>query len=160
MNLHELAIKWGWSIEELRDVQTTLGTYTPPMPKGVAGEGKSESWAQSLVRIEASRKGVYLFRNNVGALKDATGRVVRYGLGNDSASLNEVLKSSDLIGWRPFLVRREHIGHTVAQVVAREMKEPGWQYSGDAHEKAQLAFLNLLNSCGGDGAFATGEGTL
>lgn len=160
MNLHELAIKWGWSIEELRDVQATLGTYTPPIPVGDVSEGKSESWAQSAVRLEASRKGVYLFRNNVGALKDATGRVVRFGLGNDSASLNDVLKSHDLIGFRPTLVRPEHVGQTWAKFTSREIKEPGWQYRGDPHERAQLAFGNLVNSCGGDAAFATGEGTL
>lgn len=160
MNLHTLAQKWGWSIDELRDVQMTLGLYTPPLPVDDPGRGKSEAWAQSAVRLEASQKGCHLFRNNVGALKDATGRVVRYGLGNDSAALNGVLKSSDLIGWRPVVITTRHLGCVMAQFVAREIKEPGWQYTGDDHQRAQAAFLNMVNADGGDGAFATGPGTL
>lgn len=163
MNLHTWAQKWGVSLECLRDLQTTLGLYTPPMSVGVSGlDRKSEAWAQSAVRIEASLKGCYLFRNNVGALKDKTGRLVRYGLGNDSQALNDVLKSSDLIGWRQVLITPHLVGRTVAQFVAREVKEPGHQVTPDTdeHERAQLAFLNLVNANGGDGAFCTGPGTL
>ena len=162
MNLHTWAQKWGIPLECLRDLQTTLGLYTPPLPADAPGYGKSEAWAQSSVRLEASQKGCHLFRNNVGALKDKTGRLVRYGLGNDSQALNDVLKSSDLIGWRPVLITPAHVGHTVAQFLAREVKEPGHQVTPDTdeHERAQLAFLNLVNASGGDGAFATGPGTL
>ena len=144
-NLHDWARKWGLSVECLRDLQITLGTYTPPLAPDAPGVGKSEAWAQSALRIEASRKGVKLFRNNVGALADKTGRLVRYGLANDSAAQNAMLKSGDLIGIRPDGI-----------FVSREMKSPGWQYTGTEREVAQLNWINLINSCGGDAAFATG----
>lgn len=147
------------TFELFRDLQITLGTYTPPLPADAPGAGKSEAWAQSMVRIEASQKDVHLFRNNVGAWKDGK-TFVRYGLANESEEMNKVIKSSDLIGLRKFLIQPWHVGHIVGQFVAREMKEPGWQYTGDPHEAAQLTFINLINSCGGDAAFATGPGTL
>ena len=151
-NLHDWARKWGLSVECLRDLQITLGTYTPPLAPDAPGVGKSEAWAQSALRIEASRKGVKLFRNNVGALADKTGRFVRYGLANDSKTQNEILKSGDLIGLRPTLIA----GHVYGIFVSREMKAPGWQYTGTDREVAQLNWINLINSCGGDAAFATG----
>jgi len=156
MNLHDWARKWGLSIECLRDLQITLGTYTPPLAPDAPGVGKSEAWAQSALRIEASRKGVKLFRNNVGALADKTGRFVRYGLANDSEAINKVLKSGDLIGTKPVLIEQWHVGHVFGQFVSREMKSPGWQYTGTDREVAQLNWINLINSCGGDAAFATG----
>jgi len=144
-NLHDWARKWGLSVECLRDLQITLGTYTPPLAPDAPGVGKSEAWAQSALRIEASKKGIKLFRNNVGALADKTGRFVRYGLANDSAAQNATIKSGDLIGIRPDGI-----------FVSREMKSPGWQYTGTEREVAQLNWINLINSCGGDAAFATG----
>lgn len=159
-NIHEWAKRWGLSIECVRDLQLTMGTYTPELPKDAPGYGKSEAWAQSAVRIEASQKNVYLFRNNVGALKDTTGRLVRYGLANDSKQMNEVLKSHDLIGFRPLTIQQHHVGYIIAQFLSRECKEPGWQYTGDEHETAQLNWANLINRHGGDAAFATGPGTL
>jgi len=152
-NLHDWARKWGLSVECLRDLQITLGTYTPPLAPDAPGVGKSEAWAQSALRIEASRKGVKLFRNNVGALQDAKSkRLVRFGLANDSKTQNEILKSGDLIGLRPTLIA----GHVYGIFVSREMKSPGWQYTGTDREVAQLNWINLINSCGGDAAFATG----
>lgn len=160
MHLYTWANKWGVSIEAVRDLQALMGTYTPPLPPDAPGAGKSEAWVQSLVRLEANRKNTHLFRNNVGALKDSTGRVVRYGLANDSAAMNEVIKSGDLIGLRPVVITPAHVGYKIGQFVSREVKKPGWQYTGADREPAQLAWANLVNSCGGDAAFCTGEGTL
>ena len=151
-NLHDWARKWGLSVECLRDLQITLGTYTPLLAPDAHGVGKSEAWAQSALRIEASKKGIKLFRNNVGALADKTGRFVRYGLANDSAAQNATLKSGDLIGVRPVNL----YGRVFGQFCSREMKAPGWQYTGTDREVAQLNWINLINSCGGDAAFATG----
>jgi hypothetical protein len=159
-DLHEWARRWNVPLEMFRDLQTTLGTYTPPLPAEAPEAGKSEAWAQSAVRLEASEKGVKLFRNNVGVLEDKTGRPVRYGLGNDSPKMNEVIKSADLIGIRPVVILPHHVGHTFGQFVSREIKAPNWQYTGGGREPAQLAWANLINANGGDAAFATGPGSL
>lgn len=123
-------------------------------------KGDSEAAVQSAVRLEAAAKGVRLFRNNVGALKDTRGVPVRYGLANDSKQLNEVIKSGDLVGWRPVLIGPAHVGTTIAQFVSRECKEPGWRYTGEGREVAQLAWAELVTVGGGDAAFCTGTGTL
>lgn len=157
-DLHEWARRWNVPLEMFRDLQTTLGTYTPPLPPEAPGAGKSEAWAQSAVRLEASEKGVKLFRNNVGVLEDKTGRPVRYGLGNDSPKMNEVIKSADLIGLKSVIITPEMIGHKFGQFVSVEVKAPGWQYTGTGREPAQLGWANLVNSMGGMACFATGPG--
>lgn len=120
----------------------------------------SEARQQSLVRIEAAQRSIRLFRNNSGAFKDESGRMVRYGLANESKAANEILKSPDLIGWRRTLIQPHMVGTFIGQACMREMKAEGWQYRGDAHERAQLAFLQLALADGCDAAFATGPGTL
>lgn len=123
--------------------------------------GFSEAGIQATIRLEASRKGLRLFRNNVGAFENPqTGRWVRYGLANDSKQMNQQIKSSDLIGIRPVVIEQGHVGQTIGQFVAREVKEGGWRWSGTKREQAQLRFLQLIASFGGDACFANGEGTL
>src|ERR1700677_1701677 len=96
---------------------------SPIIPNMLRGaEATSESQVQSLVRLEAARKNIRLWRNNVGVLQDETGRPVRYWLANDSKALNEKIKSGDLVGWRPMLITPAMIGATVAQFVSRECK--------------------------------------
>ena len=131
---------------ELQAIFGLAGT----LPQGgqIPGDG-SESATQAAVRIEASHKGARLWRNNVGAGKLDDGSFVRWGLANDSAALNHVLKSSDLIG-----ITRE------GQFLAREVKHAGWKYTGTDRERAQLQFIQLINSLGGDAAFATGTGSI
>lgn len=130
------------------------------LPAPTDPKEQSESWAQSAIRLEAAQKGVRLFRNNVGALKDERGVPVRYGLANDNAALNKRLKSSDLIGWRPLFITPDMVGKIVAQFLAREVKAPGWTYRGDLHEQAQANFIHLVQADGGDAGFATGPGSL
>jgi hypothetical protein len=142
------------ALEELREI---FGLNGSPI---TAAPGLTEAYTQSLVRLEGARKGVRLWRNNVGALLDSRGVPVRYGLGNDSPALNRVIKSGDLIGWRPLLITPALVGAKVAQFVSRECKRPGWNYKGDAHEEAQLKWAQVVNADGGDAAFTTGEGSL
>jgi len=113
-----------------------------------------------LVKEEAALKGVILWRNNVGVLIDKFRRPVRFGLANDSKKTNENLKSADLIGIKKVIITQEMVGKTIGQFVSREIKRPGWKYSGTEREKAQLEWEVLINSMGGDAGFATDTGTI
>lgn len=156
--LTQWAARHGVSQAALAELRVMMGVDTDPA-KCTAKAG-SEAAVQTAIRLEASRLGVRLWRNNVGACKDESGRIIRYGLCNDSAQLNKRIKSSDLIGVRPVVITSDMVGHTIGQFVAREVKRPGWKYAGTEREKAQLAFIELLLSLGADAAFASGEGSL
>lgn len=157
INLNVWAIRWGVSVEALQDLRQQMGIRTDPDQN--ASEG-SEGAAQALVRLEASRLGARLWRNNVGTCQDERGNFIRYGLANDSKKLNAAVKSADLIGIRPVLIQQEHLGTVIGQFISREIKRPGWKFSGSAREAAQLGWADLILSLGGDAGFATGEGTL
>ena len=116
-----------------------------------------ESDAYAPLRLAASRDGARLWRNNNGAGKLENGSFVRWGLANETAQMNALLKSSDLIGVRPVLILPEHVGRTLGVFVSREVKRPGWVYRGDRREQAQKRWLDLIASLGGDAAFTTGE---
>jgi hypothetical protein len=122
--------------------------------------GRSEAAVQNDVRLEASRKRMRLWRNNVGALVDSRGIPVRYGLANDSAATNKVLKSSDLIGIDATPIRPEDVGKPRGQFVAVECKEAAWNYTGTEHETAQLNFIKIVTAMGGRALFANREGML
>lgn len=156
MQLYQWAARWGVPLAALQELQGQLGL------NGTPGDvrGKSEAYAQSQVVLEAAQKSIRLWRNNVGALQDETGRVIRFGLANDSKVINETIKSGDLIGIRPVVVTPQMVGYTFGQFVSREIKEPGWRYTGRGREVAQLQWATLVCSLGGDAAFATGPGTL
>lgn len=154
------AVKWGIPHAAIVDLRMRMGVEFPaPLPLPDNSDKKSESYQQSVVRLEAPTYGVWLTRNNVGCLVDANGRPVRYGLANESKQQNEVIKSGDLIGIRSVLITQEHVGHVIGQFVSRELKHQGWCYSGDKHEKAQLNWVNFVNSKGGDASFCTGPGS-
>jgi hypothetical protein len=120
----------------------------------------SEAASTAIVRLEAARLGILLWRNNVGAGVLQDGSFIRWGLANDSTQMNRQIKSADLIGIRPLLITPAHVGHTIGQFVSRECKRPGWKWCGNERELAQLEWAKLVNGAGGDAAFATGEGTL
>lgn len=95
----------------------------------------SEAAILAAVRIALSKAGVAIFRNQVGALRDAKDRLVRFGLCKGS---------SDLIGWRSVLVTPEMVGRRVAVFVACEVKAP------DGHATTeQMNFLERVHTAGG-----------
>lgn len=105
----------------------------------------SETDVLNAIRIETAKLGYHFWRNNSGAFFDSVGRVVRFGLGNDSKQTNDLMKSSDLIGIGPF-----------GRFWAIEVKPPKWQYDPrDSHERAQATFLEMVAAGGGVGMFAT-----
>lgn len=158
--IHQWAVRWSVPMAAIQDLQQRLGLLEIPMPDTGTSHPQSEAWVQSAVRLEATQKGMRLFRNNNGALKDAGGRLVRYGLANDSSAVNKVIKSGDLIGLRPILIGPHHVGYTIGQFVSREVKAADWHYTGTERELAQTNWMNLINSLGGDAAFANRVGTL
>lgn len=151
------AAKWRVPPAAIAELQTSvLGLDGTPG----AVTGKSEAAVQSQVRLEASRQGGRLWRNNVGAGYAEDGSFMRWGLANDSAQVNKVIKSADLIGLRPVLIEQKHVGLVLGQFVSREIKAAGWRYAGTDREVAQLNWATLVNTLGGDASFATGEGPL
>lgn len=118
-----------------------------------AGGDASESRVQSELRLTAASMRCSLWRNNSGAVTDDTGRLVRYGLGHDSAPLNKVWKSSDLIGITPVAWH----GKVFGVFTAVEVKAQGWRGPKNDHERAQGAFLANVEALGGIGLFATSK---
>ena len=76
-----------------------------------------------------------LFRNNVVAYKDKTGRFIRFGL---------IKGSSDLIGWTRVKITSDMVGQTVAVFTAIECKtEKG------VAKPAQIYFVERVKIDGG-----------
>lgn len=157
--LHEWAALWGIPYAAVVDLQGRFGMHQVATP-AAADAGHGESWVQSKVRLECARKGHYLWRNNVGAGYLQNGSFLRWGLANDSQQVNAVWKSGDLIGIRRLLIEPRHVGTMIGQFLSREIKEPGWRYTGTDREEAQRKWIELVAAAGGDACFATGEGTL
>lgn len=105
----------------------------------------SEAAAQADIREAAAWLGIVLFRNNSGALKDDTGRLIRYGLGQDSAAVRKLYRSSDLIGWH----------EPSGRFVSIEVKAPGWLRPSGERELAQERWIQAVRRAGGIAGFAT-----
>jgi hypothetical protein len=123
-----------------------------------------ESKATTVVRLEASRLGCRVFRNNSGACKDDTGRLIRYGLGNESKKLNQQFKSGDLIGCTPIVITPDMVGQTIGVFTNIEVKAEGKVKAAikrsnqqDTREWAQGNFIKLVLSLGGYAGFASNE---
>ena len=97
--------------------------------------GRSDELAiQNAIRLEHGAGPARLWRNNTGALKDSTGRLVRYGL---------CPGSSDLIGLRTRIITEADLGDRFAQFVAIEVKHQG------RLTPQQQAFLAMVQQAGG-----------
>lgn len=116
----------------------------------------SEAVNQQQIRLDIGKAGMLPLRNNVGACQDQTGRLIRYGLMNESKELNKRFKSSDLIVPRPLLITPEWVGQIVGVFCSIEAKHSDWKFSeSDERACAQQRWHELIRSYGGWSGFAT-----
>lgn len=115
---------------------------------------KSESTVQSEIRLAAHGVNTRLWRNNVGVAYDAKGRVVRFGLANESKNVNKRIKSGDLIGWRTLVITPDMVGQQIAQFVSVECKAEDYRPGETEREVAQRAWAKLVSDAGGIGVIA------
>lgn len=135
-----------------------MGSTEVRMLTNNEGDKKTETDVQNSMRLNASRQGATLWRNNNGAAVDRGGRQIRFGLGNDSKAVNDVFKSSDLIGITPIKITPEMVGKTIGVFTAVECKAPGWQFKPtDQRSVAQKAFIDFVSRHGGVAYFLTTE---
>ena len=154
INLYSWAMKWNIPPAAVDDLRQQMGLDSINVPAPHGGEFASESRVSSAKRLSFAQQGGLLWRNNVGAMQDQTGRVVRYGLANESKKMNTYVKSSDLIGIQPTIILNHMVGTTIGKFVAIETKKEGWKYnSNDPHSVAQLKFMELIISRGGTAYF-------
>jgi hypothetical protein len=99
----------------------------------MARERSDERKIQSEIQLAANGPA-RLWRNNVGALRDAQGQLVRYGL---------CPGSSDLIGYRTITITPEMVGRRLAVFAAVEVKDRGQP------TEQQTNFINLVQQAGG-----------
>lgn len=122
---------------------------------------KSESEVQAESRLLAPYLGLHLFRNNSGAFRDETGRLVRYGLANDSKALNRTVKSGDAIGWELVTITPDMVGKTLPLFASMEFKPEGWKPPRPGTREyveryePQLAWANVVLRAGGRAQFVS-----
>lgn len=153
--LEQWAMKWGIPLAALDDLRKECLTE---FFYNVRKDGGSEAAIQNQYRMFEATTGCLLWRNNVGATSDQNGNFIRYGLANDSEKINKVIKSADLIGIRPVLIEKSHVGTVIGQFVSKEVKAAGWKYRGTPRETAQRAWADLVISLGGEASFVTAGG--
>lgn len=151
MNLEEWAQKWSVPVGALTDLRDMMGMDI--IGSAVPSDVSTEAGVSKRVRLQHAKAGGLLWRNNVGAFKDETGRWIRFGLANESTQMNQQIKSSDLIGLMPVEITQAQVGTIIGQFIAIETKAPGWTYKGTPREKAQNKFHELVVSRGGIGLF-------
>jgi hypothetical protein len=159
-DLYQWAIRHHVSAAAVQDLMALFGAHIDAGQPTTHAVGRSEAAIQNNVRLEAARKGMRLWRNNNGALKDERGVPVRYGLANDTAAVNKVIKSSDLIGIDASPITPVDVGQPRGRLVAIECKEAGWVYTGTEREVAQMNFIRIVNAMGGRALFVNREGML
>jgi hypothetical protein len=156
MTIFEWASRYGVGGTALNELLTLIEGQDCAGPR-LPTAFKTEEAVQSALQIEAPRRGCSLWRNNSGALKDETGRLIRYGLGHTSAKTNEHWKSSDLIGIFPRMITPDMVGSIFGQFAAVEVKTPGWKKPSNDRERAQARFLGNVTALGGFATFAQSE---
>ena len=153
MTLRDWQARWGHHVPAQALAELTA-ILSPVMPSPAPTARHSEAVGAAQIRLAAGQAGVPIWRNNQGGCTDQTGRLIRFGLGNESPALNARWKSSDLIGLLPVVVQPSHVGRTLGVFLAVEIKKPGWHLTpGDKRGQAQAAFIQSVRGFGGVGGF-------
>lgn len=155
--LYEWAIRHGVGMAAMHELQCIMGVTRDEGQPTTEEAGLSEAAIQNNVRLEASHKGMRLFRNNVGGDKNSG---LRWGLANDSSAVNKVIASSDLIGIDSALITLADVGQPRGRFLSIEVKEAGWNYTGAGRETPQFNWIKLINSLGGRAMFVNRTGML
>lgn len=113
---------------------------------------KSEAIVQQECIAEFCRLGGTPWRNNSGSCTDASGRQIRFGLGNISEAFNREFKSSDYIGIFPTLIGTRIVGI----FTALEFKHEDWHLTpGDKRGQAQKRWIDVVLRNYGYAGFVT-----
>ena len=100
----------------------------------------TEQALQQRILLALGRGAARLWRNNTGALRDANGQLIRFGLCPGSA---------DLIGYTTVEVTPDMVGQRVALFTAVEVKSATGRPTAQ-----QLAFLEHVRQAGGRAGIA------
>lgn len=100
----------------------------------------TEQQTQQRIRLALSRGSCRLWRNNTGALRDANGQLIRFGLCQGSA---------DLIGYTTVTVTPDMVGQRLAVFTAVEVKSQTGRPTPE-----QTAFLDHIRQAGGRAGIA------
>ena len=123
-----------------------------------------EAKATIEVRESASLLKSRVFRNNSGGCEDETGRMIRFGLGNDGTKASYGLKFGDYIGITPLVITADMIGQTVGVFTNLEIKPDGHMQKTlsaaskqGTREYYQWKTCEMVNNLGGLAGFVTNK---
>lgn len=105
------------------------------------------------IKLEAGKHGLSLLINNSGALNDEVGRLVRFGIGNESKEINDRLKFPDYVFILPTIIQPHHVGMKIGIFAGAELKRPDWEYTGKGREQAQMNAIEFIRLNGGVAGF-------
>jgi hypothetical protein len=91
------AKRWNIPPAAIVELKRSFGVVSEPVP---AAPASSETAVLVSVKLEASRVGARLWRNNKGATYTADGSFIRYGLANESKAVSDCIKIGGL-NWYP-----------------------------------------------------------
>lgn len=133
--------------------------YLPDTPQEL--NGHDEAYVQSVVRLNSAAQAYQLGRNNRGALPNEHGVPIRFGWLNDTAALDKVCKTGDLLGYQSGWFRDFETFEPVkvAVFVMLECKKASWKgfKPADKRESAQMRAIEMVNAAGGIAMFTTGQ---